>query len=371
MFSFAHKHVLIVSPEPWGEVRMSKHHYAEALLHHKAKVTFLEPYDPAAPAVRTTEAITVVNGFKPTPGLRFLPRFLRIHLARRDARRLLAVTGQADVVWSFDNSRLFDLDVFRDAYLIHHCMDANMDFQLARTVRHAHVSLAVTDEIAMRMAKARWKYRLESNVCMLPHGWAGYITGQIEVPPAAGKRAFYAGNLAIGYIHWDWLMSLIDAHPDVEFVFAGNADPEAARPEFKDAAAAGIARLQAAPNVTLLGRIPARHLPDWYAASDVLLLVYDFERFGPQVHNSHKLTEYLASGTPVVATWTEAFEEDEFLPMADSKEDLHAEFLSALALTPETDVDRSDRIDYAEYCAYPSLVNLVAGYLERRWYKAR
>ena len=219
MFSFAYKHVLIVSRA--RKRCASKHHYAEALVHHKAKVTFLEPYDPEAPAVRKTETITVVNGFKPTPGLRFLPRFLRIHLALRDAKRLLAVTGAVDVVWSFDNSRLFDLDVFEDAYLIHHCMDANMDFQLARTVRHAHVNLAVTDEIAERMAKARWRYRLVSNVCKVPHGWAGYKTGQIEVPAASGKRAFYAGNLAIGYIHWDWLLSLIGAHSEVEFVFAG------------------------------------------------------------------------------------------------------------------------------------------------------
>lgn len=370
MFSFAHKHVLIVSPEPWGEVRMSKHHYAEALVHHKAKVTFLEPYDPEAPVVRKTETITVVNGFKPTPGLRFLPRFLRIHLALRDAKRLLAVTDAVDVVWSFDNSRLFDLDVFEDAYLIHHCMDANMDFQLARTVRHAHVNLAVTDEIAERMAKARWRYRLVSNVCKVPHGWAGYKTGQIEVPAASGKRAFYAGNLAIGYIHWDWLLSLIGAHSEVEFVFAGNADPEGARPEFKDSAAAGIAQLQAASNVTLLGRIPARHLPDWYAASDVLLLVYDFERFGPQVYNSHKLTEYLASGTPVVATWTKAFEEDDFLPMAETLEELHADFLEALQLAPETDVFEGERVRYAEYCAYPNLVNVVARYFERPWLKA-
>lgn len=358
MFSFLNQHVLIVSPEPWGLVRLSKHHYALALVQAGARVTFVAPFEAGAPPVLNQDGIQVIRGFKPTTGMRHLPGPLRKAAAQRDAKRLLKWSGPADVVWSFDNSRLFDLDVFRPAKCIHHCMDANMDFEFERAVSSADCCAGVTHEITERMRATN------PEAIYMPHGWSD-VFSDFTAPKSSGKRAFYAGNLAIGYIHWPWLLGAIDAHPEVAFVFAGNADPALAKPLFRSEVTRGIEALKARPNVELLGPVPAAQLPAWYQASDALLLVYDFERFGSQVHNSHKLTEYLASGTPVVATFTQDFEAqpDPLFPMARDGEAFNQQLTAALALTSNIDPLRPARMAYARAHSYPALVERMAQHL--------
>lgn len=334
---------------------MSKHHYALALARVGARVSFLEPFDAQQAAIREEDGVQVVNGFEPLRGLRHLPTMLRKPCARRAAKGLLKRIGSVDVVWSFDNSRLFDLEVFKPARLIHHCMDANMDFEFERAARSADVCAGVTQEITQRLAQ------FNPNSTHLPHGWAG--GGASGRPPKVStKTVFYAGNLAIGYIHWEWLLGLVRAFPETQFVFAGNADATLAKEIFQEEVTAGIAALKALPNVELLGSIPAKQLPGWYAAAHALLLVYDFERFGGQVHNSHKLTEYLASGTPVVATYTHDFAalDPALFPMAQTGDQLQSQLSTVLELTPATDLLRQSRMDFARAHAYPQLVERMA-----------
>lgn len=327
MVSLNDRRFLLISPEPWGPVRMSKHHYARALADLGAEVIFLEPPQLDRVEVREEEGILVWNGPAPRKGLRFLPKPWRRLVQRKDAASLCArAAGGIDVIWSFDNSRYFDFSAFRsDCFAIHHVMDHNMDFQFKTACRTADLCLGVTQDIVRRMEQHCGEAHF------IQHGFVNRPEQALGVDAATGRRCFYAGNLAIGYIAWDWLLPLIARHPDIEFVFAGNNQPDKAKPEFRASVEAGIASLRAFENVRLIGPRPAAELPTWMATADILLLAYDWERFGPQVYNSHKIMEYLGSGKVVVANRTESYRGSDLLVMADSADEFCQRFSDVLA----------------------------------------
>lgn len=277
---------------------------------------FLEPYESGKPSERIEEGIRIWNGIQPTPGLRFMPRWLKETFMRKNALNLEERLGQPfDVIWSFDNSRYFNLLMFTaEPMRIHHIMDDNMEFQLESACTTADVCLGVTHSIVERMS------RFNSNAHFIQHGFRPQLDRSLaSLPEGKEIRCFYAGNLAIGYLNWNWIKRVVGDFRNVQFIFAGNHWADEAKPQFRTSVQEGISWLQAQENVALMGPVPSSHIEGLCSEADILLLVYDHHRFGGQVHNSHKIMEYLGSGKVVVGNLTEAYRDLSLLEMADSE----------------------------------------------------
>lgn len=104
MYPLRDKTVYLISPERWGKMRISKHHYALELADRGCTVYFIEPptLDTQGVTIRQTDdhpRVYVVT-YKPVfRGERFLPAVIFEWLLRRQIRLLVDQIGRKpDVV---------------------------------------------------------------------------------------------------------------------------------------------------------------------------------------------------------------------------------------------------------------------------------
>ena len=297
------KNILLISPEPWDHIFVSKHHYAVQLGRNGNQVFFLGPPTNAIALNETGFANVLSISYKGFPkGLRLYPAFVQRKIIRKYFDWLQRMCScKFDIVWSFDNSVFFDFSSLPDDVMsISHIVDLNQDFQTRRAAVTADFCFCTTEHIRDRLLK------YNSKVHKINHGF--YIP-QREVmskaiPTKTNKlRAVYAGNLAMPFIDWSALYQAVRDYSDCEFLFVGpNAELLPNEPNMARAKQ-GI-RVQ--ENCHFTGRISFEELSSVYRSADVLLVAYREEYWRDQA-NPHKVMEYLGSGKVVVATYTSEY----------------------------------------------------------------
>lgn len=307
--------VLIVSPESWEHIQLSKHHYAKALAERGNNVFFLGPPEKKYALTSTkTPRLKILHypGF--VRGLRFHPAFSRRKKTRKVYQELEAVAGeQFNVIWSFDNSVFYDFDALPESVLkISHIVDLNMDYQMASAARTADLCLCTTPFICKRLSVHNPKSH------MLLHGvqqWPDeHRIRPFPMPGENQLKALYVGNLSMKYLDWEVLRNTAETHTHVDFVFIG---------PHHDLFDTAINRthdekrsIHALPNVYFPGRIASSEIPAALASADILLLAYQREHLRDQA-NPHKIMEYLQSGKPIAANFTAAFADHNLFMMCD------------------------------------------------------
>lgn len=316
MSVFKNKIILLISPEPWKHLFVSKHHYAVELARQGNTVYFLNP-----PSDRYAVSPTVVEGvyevdYAPfVKGLRFMPRSLQKFYFTRKFRTLQSLTAkQFDIVWSFDNSVFFDYSFLPDRVLaINHIVDYSQNFQFERSVRTADICFGLSDNIVSRL-KA---FNPESY--LIGHGLSAlHEEIPVELPGKNMVKAMYAGNLDNQYIDHATLFALIDRHPEVDFIFYGSGGSSWKKRE----------------NMFLQGKVPNNVLMSYLRKADILLMTYDWKNHREQLTNSHKILEYLYSGKVIVSSYFSDYADKKHLiQMADDHTtiaDLFARTLKSL-----------------------------------------
>ena len=310
------KNILLVSPEPWDHIFVSKHHYAIHLGVRGNKVFFLGPpgnSDETEETQYNNVTHLKYKGF--VKGLRFLPSLLAKRAIRSVYYKLQQLAGVTfDVVWSFDNSVFFDFSALPERVLkISHIVDMSQNFQTAKAASTANYAFAVTSNIKNKLLS------FQPHTYFINHGY-NYSEKEKrnQTLPGVNKfKAVYAGNLAISYLDWPLLLKATTENPNVDFILLGpgNEDHSTISREMRNSKEECLS----CPNVYTPGRVNGDELLSWYKSADVLILVYDQE-YQEELTNSHKMMEYLGSGKMIVATKTKEYIElakRELIVMAD------------------------------------------------------
>jgi hypothetical protein len=296
----SNKSILLVSPEPWDHIFVSKHHYAVYLGRRNNKVFFLNPPGKSTSVVDTDyKNVRSVHYTGFPSGLRFYPRPLQQHFILRKFRELEKLCDTAfDIVWSFDNSVFFDFSCLPKSVLaISHIVDLNQDFQTRASASTANICFCTTDLIRERLIK------YNKRCFKINHGFhvASPDDTRVALPGSSKVKVLYAGNLAMPYIDWGILSVVVRDNPNVDFIFIGPNMSEGR----SDAAARQVRNAQ---NAYFLGRVHPDRLLSHYRAADILILTYQ-EKYHADQANPHKMMEYLGSGQMIVATQTMEFRE--------------------------------------------------------------
>lgn len=298
------KKILLISPESWDHIFVSKHHYAIHLGKRSNKVFFLNPPS-AHNSVVHTEYVNVFSiGYRGFPkGLRFYPPFLQRFFIRNKFNELQKLCGDTfDVVWSFDNSVFFDFSALpKNVLKICHIVDLNQNFQTRKAAATANVCFCTTELIKSRLSV------FNSKVFKINHGFnaSALETQSVFLPGESAIKVLYAGNLSMPYIDWELIGVLVNDNPGVDFIFVG---PEGDR-HGDDAKQ----KVRVSKNTFFVGRVKSDDLLCYYRASDILLVAYK-ERYHADQANPHKVMEYMASGRILVSTYT-----DELRSMRDEQ----------------------------------------------------
>jgi glycosyltransferase involved in cell wall biosynthesis len=311
------KTILIISPEAWGDIHVSKHHYARELVERGNSVYFLNPPDKKL-SVSTSEYSNLnIIDYRGFPrGMRFMPAFLQRMMIFRTYRNLESLVGVSfDLVWSFDISVFYDFNALPSSVLkILHVVDLINDLQVKKAATTADICFGVTEEILLKLRtynahayKIQHGVKLTDNINLLP----------ASLPGSNQLKALFVGNLSLQFLDWDKLNAIAMDHKNVDFIFLGpDGGSNLSAIQTMDPAKEA---LRARENSYFLSAVPADQIMSYLQTADILLVSLKEKCYRTQT-NSHKIMEYLASGKPIVATWTAEYEGSNLLYMAKTME---------------------------------------------------
>lgn len=320
-FQFKNKNILVISPEAWDYVYVSKHHYAMELARRGNNVYFLNPPNKATKngisltSVEGFSSLWIVNYSGLTPGIRFLPTPLMNFLERRFVYKLEKLAGvKFDVFWNFENSRFFHFGFApREALKIYFQVDEDQNFHPLQAAKTADIALAINNYIlnlikAVQPNSFKIKHSLQEKIFQENKGLKADYSCYV---PASPLRVMYVGNIDHTFILQDLFLEVVGANPDVQFEIVGPYTNKLAE------------QLKKMPNVYLHGKVEYHQIPALLLKSDILLLLYNDKFLG----SPHKQMEYLSSGRVILTTLIEDFVDDNGLfCIAKTREEYLAKF---------------------------------------------
>jgi glycosyltransferase involved in cell wall biosynthesis len=317
------KNILLISPEPWDHIFVSKHHYATHLADRGNQVFFLNPPSKQTKVEKTGfEHVYSIHYKGFIKGLRFFPAFLQRYLIRKKFEQLQKLCQvKFDMVWSFDNSVFFDFSALPDeVYCISHIVDLNQDFEFEKAAKTADLCIGVIQKIVTKQLQFNPKSYLIGHGVQMSKTEAKAIV----LPGKNQLKALYIGNLQMPYIDWELLLELVKEHIQVDFIFLGS-DNHKINGEAKN-------KLFELTNVYYLNQVGADSISNYLSSADLLLLAYT-QKYYEEYASPHKMMEYLASGKMIIATWTEEYEKlinEELIEMSKSRKAYLNKFKSVI-----------------------------------------
>lgn len=361
--------ILILSPQPWDGLQVSKHHYARELAALGHRIFFVNPPG-GAPAItmRASDvaSITLVDH----PPLAFARLKFRFRApfewaANRRARAIVAATGPVDLLWDFDNAGQFsDHRPFGASWSVLHVVDRIRTGE--RRHRHADLLFSV-DASLLADVEDGGQPRF-----VIGHGlsplFADAARRRLAAPrhrdPAKPVVVGFIGNLAQHALDRPRAMALVQAHRDVLFRFIGPVQGGMSAELL--AMQAWAKEFGAQPNVELPGLLTGDALIAATADVDIWLLPYDVANDCNRGVNSHKLLEYFALGGEVVssAIAAQADAPGIFMAPPGDPDAIAARLDAALAAVREgRDTGSADRIGLALANSYRANVERIAAHL--------
>ena len=329
MFRFENKKILILSPNSWGKIHISKHHYAIELSQKGNIVYFVNPPDKKKPKflLEKTEFDNLyIISYKPLFSfkIRFHLRSVYNYLMKFQIKFLLRkLNFIPDVLWCFDFNLFSDLRLFKAKTTIFHPVDPVIyDYQI-NPAKSADVVFSVSEKILSNFKRIRTPHM------MVNHGVEKQfetLARLIQRPQKAEKTSVgYFGNLLRPVINRDFIRKIINENPNVDFHFwgplssgssniGGNSDQSVI--DF-------INYLQSNPNVILHGVAEKKKLIESIIENeiDVFILVYSDVKGSSDRSNAHKLIEYLSTGKVTVANLFSTYKDFNDLIVMPEKDD--------------------------------------------------
>lgn len=309
--------VLLISPQHWGTMRVTKHHYAIELAKLGHEVFFLEPTE----ASWAWNASSFDISDSDAEGVKILcqkiniPYNVKFHskslydvFIKRHIKTLEKQFGPFDLVWSFDLTNAMPLRFFsKESKKIFFAADWPQVSDAVKAAEEASVLVSVAQEIL-----DQYPNKPSTKKLLIDHGVA-------ECFIEAGKQAFVktdtqirigmSGNFLRPDIDRPVLLEIIKTHSDLLFEcfgayetkksnLGGASDHETE--QFIDT-------LKQAPNVLLHGMVSPEALAKELRRMDAFLICYDVEKDQSKGTNYHKIMEYLAFRRPIVSNYVSVY----------------------------------------------------------------
>ena len=305
------KTILILSPQSWGKMFVSKHHYALELARRGNTVYYLNP--PAGKETALPENI-VIQPSEHHPRLFIIthrisfPYNIKFHwiglfhaLMRPHVKKILRKIAQpVDIVWSFDLGNLYPFALFPPgSFKLFHPVDEPLNKTAIDSAKGCEAIFSVTPEILEKYSS------VPVGRHFVNHGLAGYFLEPADPLRPAGDaiRVGMSGNFLRGDIDRETLLTIIKGNPQVVFECWGSytmAQSNIAGSD-DDPTRAFVAELQQQRNVVLHGAVPSQTLAASIHRMDAFLICYDITKDQSGGTNYHKIMEYLSTGKVIVS----------------------------------------------------------------------
>lgn len=315
MIVLENKVILIISPDHWDFLHVSKHNYAIELA-KKNVVYFLNP--PNSAENKTENRLTIINQYNTVRGLRFITmKALQKKLMNNEVKSIIStIKRKIDIVWSYDSSRLYHLDLFLANMKVCHIVDYVEDHSLKQLASSADICFATSDSIINKL-ECHNKTTFKIN-----HGYKEVtLSGALKELPGENRlKGIYIGNISRLYIDWESIYKIVKAHLQIDFIFLGplNHQKMGNNGVFKN--------VSDAPNSYFLSSVPSDQIPNYLKASSFCFLYSEVNKAPEQVENPHKIMQYLGSGVPIFSSFTKEYHATNLFAMNTPEEDILTSF---------------------------------------------
>lgn len=307
------KTILIISPQNWGKMLLSKHHYAIELARAGNKVYFLNPPD-TNKRIRYNSVSVLNNELHPNlfevNHRLYFPYFLKFRamglfqlLMQPHIKKVLGTIGKpVDIIWSFDIGNLYPFRLFpKNSLKIFHPVDEPLSAEAINAARGAGIIFSVTNEILEKYKG--YPVRKE----FINHGvnadFLNVLNQKERVAKFERLKVGYAGNMLRPDLDRPTLLKIIEENSAVEFNFYGSFEVKQTNigGEEDEATIQFIKKLKQFSQVKLHGVLEQVKLAEDFISMDAFLVCYDIEKDQSKGTNYHKLMEYMATGKIVIA----------------------------------------------------------------------
>lgn len=332
-----------------------------ALARRGNDVVFIEPYQhrntvldvPGIPNLHLVD-------WKPVKGIRHFPVSVARYIQRREFAAIARKTETIpNIIWSFDNSRFFDLDTNPfDAKTIHHVVDLNQSFEFNRAASSADLCLGTTRYITAKLEK------VNPNCHLIGHGCEPVECAIWQPQNLLKKQVVYTGNLLIPLLDHQLLRTAIEAHSDVDFHFVGAYTVSNVSTQPSEQALQFIDYLRARPNVRLHGALRGALYHQALAQADLFIIAYRTDAY-EQIANPHKVPELLSTGRAIVSVVLDHYVDRDLLYMAHDAASWQALFTASLSDLPNINSPemQKKRRNWAFRHSYDQQINLISEWL--------
>ena len=362
------KTILIISPESWGDIKLSKHHYSIALSKRENDVYFLNPPNhKISKKIYNNEIsknLRVLN-YNQLRGINRLPLFIKNYLYKIIAKRIRrSIKSSIDIVWTFEPFRFQNPSVFDPKIIIYHPTDIHKTGLENELVKVADYIFAPSSKI-LNQLKCKPEKKKKIN-----HGLAEHFINNIKrnkklfIERPENTNVGMVGNLNYPYLDKPTLIKIIKDNQNIDFYFIGpykisNISKEESNVRFQKI-------LSEFNNFFLVGPKPSNQLPKYMSEFDIFLICYDSDKYTDELANPHKIMEFLSMGKIIVSHYIDEYNDksDLFL-MAKNKFELPKLFSQAVNKMDYFNSDRmiNKRIKYAKNYSYVKLLNEIESYI--------
>ena len=321
----SNKTILIISPESWGDIKLSKHHYSIELSKRDNNVYFLNP-----PTFSINKNLYIENVMKnlcvihynQLKGINRFPIAIRDLLYKRLAQKILQLAKTSiDILWTFDPYRFPDPKVFKPKLTIYHPTDIHYTKLECNLLRTTDFIFAPSSQILNRF-NTYTKKHLKIN-----HGLADHFLKKsfdIKVHFIVNSKRInvgLVGNLNYPYFDDDTLIFIIRNNPNIDFYFIG---PREKSNLYKGRLRKRLHKsLFPMSNFFFIGPKPSTLLPDYIHQFDLFLLCYDSDKYMSELANPHKIMEFMSTGKTIVSHYIDEYRNcPELVIMSLSNDDL-------------------------------------------------
>lgn len=370
MFSLRNKTILLISPNHWGDMHISKHHYAKILAQKENNVYFLSPPSLNSPLFSIKEVeknLWVINYYPLFRAKSILPSFIFNLLIKLQINFLLKkLKIKPDILWSFSSTLYYHLDWWKASLSIFHPMDQLNNKEAINIAKSSDIVFSCSNYILDEMSEIKTpKYYIN-------HGVSPSYTNY-EFPEVLENNPIqvgYVGNLFIENLDRLTLKNLISYHPEIHFNFYGAITPKESNISawVRDESLDFVEFLKNAPNVTCHGVITSEQLPSMIKHIDVFLICYVSTQEN-LITNSHKILEYLSTGKTIVSSFVSHYKDSDLIEMCKkSSNDLYISKFENV-ITNLSDYNSTEnqkkRKSFANKSSYITNVEKIESYLSQ------
>ena len=295
------KKILIISPEDFGVVFLSKHHYAEELS-KKNKVWFLNAkgnrrQKKLIEISNEDSNLNIVSYFNLFFGFGKIPFWLTKLINNFLSTRIRRAMGDVDIVWTFEQSKFFDLDLFGAKHKIFHPVDYIDQFHFEKKLisDSADIIFSVTDEILNTLVTSTPKHFINHGV---------QISNSCQQANLSIDRQKvnigYVGNINSPYLDIKNLLKAVELNNDAMFHFIG---PYESSNLGQIKSSNNYESLKRCKNVVFHGVISKPILVNTLKKFDILISCYNNSKDPIRLSNSHKILEYFGTGKIIVSNY--------------------------------------------------------------------